>query len=370
MSPARVAALACVVLAAACTTDPCKEGTLFLTYSLSGGAEVADTIDVTIAVGGGAPRTMSVHRAGGATGSIEVDFDAYPSGQSLAVTLAARGAGGARAASSQTTTAAPGCTALMFALDGGARDLAGAEAAAPDLSGSDGAVADLARADAPVPDHADAAVPDLAGTDAAVPDLASADQARPPDLASTDLAFVPGNLPSCVNLAASCGVNGTDTCCASPLVAGGMFFRSYDPVNDGFSGDMKNPATVSDFRLDTYEVTVGRFRKFVEAGLGNQGKPPQAGAGANPYIANSGWDPAWNASLAVDTNGLKAALKCSVTYQTWTDNPAGAEARPINCVDWFEAFAFCAWDGGFLPTEAEWNYAAAGGAEQRPYPWS
>jgi formylglycine-generating enzyme required for sulfatase activity len=42
----------------------------------------------------------------------------------------------------------------------------------------------------------------------------------------------------------------------------------------------------------------------------------------------------------------------------------------MNCLDWYTAFAFCAWDGGRLPTEAEWNYAAAGGSEQRYYPWS
>jgi formylglycine-generating enzyme required for sulfatase activity len=144
-------------------------------------------------------------------------------------------------------------------------------------------------------------------------------------------------------------------------------------ASDGMYTDTTRPATVSTFRLDRYEVTVGRFRQFVNAGYGTQQNPPAAGAGGrtlNGTANQGGWDPTWNTSLAADTTALVAALECNATYQTWTDAPGSNENRPIVCITWYEAMAFCAWDGGFLPTEAEWHYAASGGSLQRAYPWS
>lgn len=157
-----------------------------------------------------------------------------------------------------------------------------------------------------------------------------------------------------------CAVSQDVDCCGWSDIPGGTFDRLNDPAL---------PATVSSFKLDLFEATVGRFRAFVDAYPGSRPKP---GDGAHSRIPNSGWKAEWDAALPATRDDLVASLHVGIFDRPcvmWTDEPGPNENAPMGCLNWYEAFAFCAWDHGRLPTLAEWEYAAAGGAEQRVNPW-
>lgn len=110
---------------------------------------------------------------------------------------------------------------------------------------------------------------------------------------------------------------------------------------------------LSAYCLDRFEVTNAAFVPYLEARAA-AGMPNQTDEGALLYAFVDD-TPDIYAERIVEEGGVYSV-------------EAGYEDHPVAEVYWAGADGYCAWKGGRLPTEAEWEAAARGG-EQRTYPW-
>jgi sulfatase modifying factor 1 len=118
-------------------------------------------------------------------------------------------------------------------------------------------------------------------------------------------------------------------------VTGGAFRMHDSELQAGQEVTVHTPSimTVSSFELDATEVTVGAYLECVKNGA--------CGALRPDFSSNSA---------------------CIATKP-------GMGLRPMECITWFEATAYCQAQGKRLPTEIEWEYAARGGPKNTDYPW-
>jgi formylglycine-generating enzyme required for sulfatase activity len=141
-------------------------------------------------------------------------------------------------------------------------------------------------------------------------------------------------------------------------VPGGTFlFGNPDEFGEGSqSGLPLHVASLSPFTIDRYEVTVARWRDAVARGL----RSPDATPTPNPDAIVR------DTALDVPPDDARWC-----TWSAQAGVPEDRERFALNCVSWAAARAFCRFEGGDLPTEAQWEYVAQvyGRDAKTRYPW-